>query len=127
MSFFNSNYFRTMYYCNRMLEMNERDLRRLTKERQQRVEKEFKNIQPFFDKAKELTIGLEMLLANKNSYLTVDQVLDVMRVLEDEYKIACKYISKEARKQLRINLDSFKKDYINKFNYEIERRRPHDN
>ena len=117
------SYLRTMYYCNRLVEMNERDLRRSAKERQQRIEAEFKKIQPFFDRATELATGLEMLLQNKNSYLTVEQVLDVVRVLEDEYKIACKYISKEARKQLKINLDSFKKDYTNKFNYEIERRR----
>lgn len=117
------SYLRTMYYCNRMIEMNERDLKRMEKERQQRIEAEFKKIQPFFDRATELATGLEMLLQNKNSYLTVDQVLDVVRVLEDEYKIACKYISKEARKQLKINLDAFKKDYTNKFNYEIERRR----
>lgn len=117
------SYLRTMYYCNRMIEMNERDLRRSAKERQQRIEAEFKKIQPFFDRATELATGLEMLLQNKNSYLTVEQVLDVVRVLEDEYKIACKYISKEARKQLKINLDAFKKDYTNKFNYEIERRR----
>ena len=117
------SYLRTMYYCNRMIEMNERDLRRMAKEKQQRIEAEFKKIQPFFDRATELATGLEMLLQNKNSYLTVEQVLDVVRVLEDEYKIACKYISKEARKQLRINLDAFKKDYTNKFNYEIERRR----
>lgn len=117
------SYLRTMYYCNRLIEMNERDLRRSAKERQQRIEAEFKKIQPFFDRATELATGLEMLLQNKNSYLTVEQVLDVVRVLEDEYKIACKYISKEARKQLKINLDAFKKDYTNKFNYEIERRR----
>ncbi len=117
------SYLRTMYYCNRMIEMNERDLRRSAKERQQRIEAEFKKIQPFFDRATELATGLEMLLQNKNSYLTVEQVLDVVRVLEGEYKIACKYISKEAKKQLRINLDAFKKDYTNKFNYEIERRR----
>ena len=117
------SYLRTMYYCNRMIEMNKRDLRRMAKEKQQRISAEFNKIQPFFDRATELTTGLEMLLQNKNSYLTVDQVLDVVRVLEDEYKIACKYISKEARKQLKINLDAFKKDYTSKFNYEIERRR----
>ena len=117
------SYLRTMYYCNRMIEMNERDLRRMEKERQQRISAEFNKIQPFFDRATELTTGLEMLLQNKNSYLTVEQVLDVVRVLVDEYKIACKYISKEARKQLKINLDAFKKDYTNKFNYEIERRK----
>lgn len=117
------SYLRTMYYCNRMIEMNERDLRRMEKERQQRISAEFNKIQPFFDRATELTTGLEMLLQNKNSYLTVEQVLDVVRVLGDEYKIACKYISKEARKQLKINLDAFKKDYTNKFNYEIERRK----
>ena len=117
------SYLRTMYYCNRMIEMNERDLRRMEKERQQRISAEFNKIQPFFDRATELTTGLEMLLQNKNSYLTVEQVLDVVRVLWDEYKIACKYISKEARKQLKINLDAFKKDYTNKFNYEIERRK----
>lgn len=117
------SYLSTMYYGRRIIEMNERDLRRSAKEKQQRIEAEFKNIQPFFDRATELATGLEMLLQNKNSYLTVDQVLDVARVLEDEYKIACKYISKEARKQLKINLDTFKKNYINKFNYEIERRR----
>ena len=117
------SYLRTMYYGNRIIEMNERDLRRSEKERQQRVGAEFKKIQPFFDRASELTNGLEKLLQNKNSYLTVDQVLDVMRVIEDEYNIACKYISKEARKQLRINIGEFKNDYINKFNYEIERRR----
>lgn len=117
------SYLRTMYYGSRIIEMNERDLRRAEKERQQRVGAEFKKIQPFFDRASELTNGLEKLLQNKNSYLTVDQVLDVMRVIEDEYSIACKYISKEARKQLRINIGEFKKDYINKFNYEIERRR----
>lgn len=117
------SYLRTMYYGSRIIEMNERDLRRAEKERQQRVGAEFKKIQPFFDRASELTNGLEKLLQNKNSYLTVDQVLDVMRVIEDEYNIACKYISKEARKQLRINIGEFKKDYINKFNYEIERRR----
>ena len=117
------SYLRTMYYCNRIIEMNERDLRRSEKERQQRVGAEFKKIQSFFDRAAELTNGLEKLLQNKNSYLTVDQVLDVMRVIEDEYNIACKYISKEARKQLRINIGEFKNDYINKFNYEIERRR----
>lgn len=117
------SYLRTMYYGSRIIEMNERDLRRAEKERQQRVGAEFKKIQPFFDRASELTNGLEKLLQNKNSYLTVDQVLDVMRVIEDEYNIACKYISKEARKQLRINIGEFKNDYINKFNYEIERRR----
>ena len=117
------SYLRTMYYGSRIIEMNERDLRRAEKERQQRVGAEFKKIQPFFDRASELTNGLEKLLQNKSSYLTVDQVLDVIRVIEDEYSIACKYISKEARKQLRINIDEFKKDYINKFNYEIERRR----
>lgn len=117
------SYLRTMYYGSRIIEMNERDLRRAEKERQQRVGAEFKKIQPFFDRASELTNGLEKLLQNKNSYLTVDQVLDVIRVIEDEYNIACRYISKEARKQLRINLGEFKKDYINKFNYEIERRR----
>lgn len=117
------SYLRTMYYGSRIIEMNERDLRRAEKERQQRVGAEFKKIQPFFDRASELTNGLEKLLQNKNSYLTVDQVLDVIRVIEDEYSIACKYISKEARKQLRINIGEFKKDYINKFNYEIERRR----
>ena len=117
------SYLRTMYYCNRIIEMNERDLRRSEKERQQRVGAEFKKIQPFFDRASELTNGLEKLLQNKSSYLTVDQVLDVIRVIEDEYSIACKYISKEARKQLRINIGEFKNDYINKFNYEIERRR----
>lgn len=117
------SYLRTMYYGSRIIEMNERDLRRAEKERQQRVGAEFKKIQPFFDRASELTNGLEKLLQNKNSYLTVDQVLDVIRVIEDEYNIACKYISKEARKQLRINIGEFKKDYINKFNYEIERRR----
>lgn len=117
------SYLRTMYYGSRIIEMNERDLRRAEKERQQRVGAEFKKIQPFFDRASELTNGLEKLLQNKNSYLTVDQVLDVMRVIEDEYIIACKYISKEARKQLRINIGEFKNDYINKFNYEIERRR----
>ena len=117
------SYLRTMYYGSRIIEMNERDLRRAEKERQQRVGAEFKKIQPFFDRAAELTTGLEKLLQNKNSYLTVDQVLDVMRVIEDEYNIACKYISKEARKQLRINIGEFKNDYINKFNYEIERRR----
>lgn len=119
------SYLRTMYYGSRIIEMNERDLRRAEKERQQRVGAEFKKIQPFFDRAAELTNGLEKLLQNKNSYLTVDQVLDVMRVIEDEYNIACKYISKEARKQLRINIGEFKNDYINKFNYEIERRRHH--
>ena len=117
------SYLRTMYYGSRIIEMNERDLRRAEKERQQRVGAEFKKIQPFFDRASELTNGLEKLLQNKNSYLTIDQVLDVMRVIEDEYSIACKYISKEARKQLRINIGEFKKDYISKFNYEIERRR----
>ena len=117
------SYLRTMYYGSRIIEMNERDLRRAEKERQQRVGAEFKKIQPFFDRASELTNGLEKLLQNKNSYLTVDQVLDVMRIIEDEYNIACKYISKEARKQLRINIGEFKNDYINKFNYEIERRR----
>ena len=117
------SYLRTMYYGSRIIEMNERDLRRSEKERQQRVGAEFKKIQPFFDRASELTNGLEKLLQNKNSYLTVDQVIDVIRVIEDEYSIACKYISKEARKQLRINIDEFKKDYINKFNYEIERRK----
>lgn len=117
------SYLRTMYYGSRIIEMNERDLRRAEKERQQRVGEEFKKIQPFFDRASELTNGLEKLLQNKSSYLTVDQVLDVMRVIEDEYSIACKYISKEARKQLRINIGEFKNDYINKFNYEIERRR----
>lgn len=117
------SYLRTMYYGSRIIEMNERDLRRAEKERQQRVGAEFKKIQPFFDRASELTNGLEKLLQNKSSYLTVDQVLDVMRVIEDEYSIACKYISKEARKQLRINIGEFKNDYINKFNYEIERRR----
>ena len=117
------SYLRTMYYGSRIIEMNERDLRRAEKERQQRVGAEFKKIQPFFDRASELTNGLEKLLQNKNSYLTVDQVLDVIRVIEDEYNIACKYISKEARKQLRINIGEFKKDYINKFNYEIERRK----
>ena len=117
------SYLRTMYYGSRIIEMNERDLRRAEKERQQRVGAEFKKIQPFFDRASELTNGLEKLLQNKNSYLTVDQVLDVMRVIEDEYSIACKYISKEARKQLRINIGEFKKDYVSKFNYEIERRR----
>lgn len=117
------SYLRTMYYGSRIIEMNERDLRRAEKERQQRVGAEFKKIQPFFDRASELTNGLEKLLQNKNSYLTVDQVLDVIRVIEDEYSIACKYISKEARKQLRINIGEFKKDYINKFNYEIERRK----
>ena len=117
------SYLRTMYYGSRIIEMNERDLRRAEKERQQRVGAEFKKIQPFFDRASELTNGLEKLLQNKKSYLTVDQVLDVMRVIEDEYNIACKYISKEARKQLRINIGEFKKDYISKFNYEIERRR----
>lgn len=116
------SYLRTMYYGSRIIEMNERDLRRAEKERQQRVGAEFKKIQPFFDRASELTNGLEKLLQNKNSYLTVDQVLDVIRVIEDEYSIACKYISKEARKQLRINIGEFKNDYINKFNYEIERR-----
>lgn len=118
-----NSYLRTMYYGSRIIEMNERDLRRAEKERQQRVGAEFKKIQPFFDRASELTNGLEKLLQNKNSYLTVDQVLDVIRVIEDEYNIACKYISKEARKQLRINIGEFKNDYINKFNYEIERRR----
>ena len=118
-----NSYLRTMYYGSRIIEMNERDLRRAEKERQQRVRAEFKKIQPFFDRALELTNGLEKLLQNKNSYLTVDQVLDVIRVIEDEYSIACKYISKEARKQLRINISEFKNDYINKFNYEIERRR----
>ena len=117
------SYLRTMYYGSRIIEMNERDLRRAEKERQQRVGAEFKKIQPFFDRASELTNGLEKLLQNKNSCLTVDQVLDVIRVIEDEYSIACKYISKEARKQLRINIGEFKNDYINKFNYEIERRR----
>ena len=117
------SYLRTMYYGSRIIEMNERDLRRAEKERQQRVGAEFKKIQPFFDRASELTNGLEKLLQNKSSYLTVDQVLDVIRILEDEYSIACKYISKEARKQLRINIGEFKNDYINKFNYEIERRR----
>lgn len=117
------SYLRTMYYGSRIIEMNERDLRRAEKERQQRVGAEFKKIQPFFDRASELTNGLEKLLQNKNSYLTIDQVLDVIRVIEDEYSIACKYISKEARKQLRINIGEFKNDYINKFNYEIERRR----
>ena len=117
------SYLRTMYYGSRIIEMNERDLRRAEKERQQRVGAEFKKIQPFFDRASELTNGLEKLLQNKNSYLTVDQVLDVIRVIEDEYSIACKYISKEAGKHLRINIGEFKKDYINKFNYEIERRR----
>lgn len=117
------SYLRTMYYGSRIIEMNERDLRRAEKERQQRVGAEFKKIQPFFDRASELTNGLEKLLQNKSSYLTVDQVLDVMRVIEDEYSIACKYISKEARKQLRINIGEFKNDYINKFNYEIERRK----
>ena len=117
------SYLRTMYYGSRIIEMNERDLRRAEKERQQRVGAEFKKIQPFFDRASELTNGLEKLLQNKNSYLIVDQVLDVIRVIEDEYSIACKYISKEARKQLRINIGEFKNDYINKFNYEIERRR----
>ena len=117
------SYLRTMYYGSRIIEMNERDLRRAEKERQQRVGAEFKKIQHFFDRAAELTNGLEKLLQNKNSYLTVDQVLDVIRVIEDEYNIACKYISKEARKQLRINIGEFKNDYINKFNYEIERRR----
>ena len=117
------SYLRTMYYGSRIIEMNERDLRRAEKERQQRVGAEFKKIQPFFDRASELTNGLEKLLQNKSSYLTVDQVLDVIRVIEDEYSIACKYISKEARKQLRINIGEFKKDYINKFNYEIERRK----
>lgn len=117
------SYLRTMYYGSRIIEMNERDLRRAEKERQQRVGAEFKKVQPFFDRASELTNGLEKLLQNKSSYLTVDQVLDVMRVIEDEYSIACKYISKEARKQLRINIGEFKNDYINKFNYEIERRR----
>ena len=117
------SYLRTVYYGSRIIEMNERDLRRAEKERQQRVGAEFKKIQPFFDRAAELTNGLEKLLQNKNSYLTVDQVLDVMRVIEDEYNVACKYISKEARKQLRINIGEFKNDYINKFNYEIERRR----
>lgn len=121
------SYLRTMYYGNRIIEMNERDLRRAEKERQQRVGAEFKKIQPFFDRASELTNGLEKLLQNKNSYLTVDQVLDVIRVIEDEYSIACKYISKEARKQLRINIGEFKNDYINKFNYEIERRRHYGN
>lgn len=121
------SYLRTMYYGSRIIEMNERDLRRAEKERQQRVGAEFKKIQPFFDRASELTNGLEKLLQNKNSYLTVDQVLDVIRVIEDEYNIACKYISKEARKQLRINIGEFKKDYINKFNYEIERRRYYGN
>lgn len=118
-----NSYLRTMYYGSRIIEMNERDLRRAEKERQQRVGAEFKKIQPFFDRASELTNGLEKLLQNKSSYLTVDQVLDVIRVIEDEYNIACKYISKEARKQLRINIGEFKNDYINKFNYEIERRR----
>ena len=118
-----NSYLRTMYYGSRIIEMNERDVRRAEKERQQRVGAEFKKIQPFFDRASELTNGLEKLLQNKNSYLTVDQVLDVIRVIEDEYSIACKYISKEARKQLRINIGEFKNDYINKFNYEIERRR----
>ena len=117
------SYLRTVYYGSRIIEMNERDLRKAEKERQQRVGAEFKKIQPFFDRAAELTNVLEKLLQNKNSYLTVDQVLDVMRVIEDEYTIACKYISKEARKQLRINIGEFKNDYINKFNYEIERRR----
>lgn len=117
------SYLRTMYYGSRIIEMNERDLRRAEKERQQRVGAEFKKIQPFFDRASELTNGLDKLLQNKNSYLTVDQVLDVIRVIENEYSIACKYISKEARKQLRINIGEFKNDYINKFNYEIERRR----
>lgn len=121
------SYLRTMYYGSRIIEMNERDLRRAEKERQQRVGAEFKKIQPFFDRASELANGLEKLLQNKNSYLTVDQVLDVIRVIEDEYSIACKYISKEARKQLRINIGEFKKDYINKFNYEIERRRHYGN
>lgn len=121
------SYLRTMYYGSRIIEMNERDLRRAEKERQQRVGAEFKKIQPFFDRASELTNGLEKLLQNKNSYLTVDQVLDVIRVIEDEYNIACKYISKEARKQLRINIGEFKNDYINKFNYEIERRRHYGN
>lgn len=121
------SYLRTMYYGSRIIEMNERDLRRAEKERQQRVGAEFKKIQPFFDRASELTNGLEKLLQNKNSYLTVDQVLDVIRVIEDEYSIACKYISKEARKQLRINIGEFKNDYINKFNYEIERRRHYGN
>lgn len=118
-----NSYLRTVYYGSRIIEMNERDLRRSEKERQQRVRAEFKKIQPFFDRASELTNGLEKLLQNKSSYLTVDQVLDVIRVIEDEYNIACKYISKEARKQLRINIGEFKNDYINKFNYEIERRR----
>lgn len=117
------SYLRTMYYGSRIIEMNERDLRRAEKERQQRVGAEFKKIQPFFDRASELTNGLDKLLQNKNSYLTVDQVLDVIRVIENEYSIACKYISKEARKQLRINIGEFKNDYINKFNYEIEGRR----
>ena len=44
------SYLRTMYYCNRMIEMNERDLKRMEKERQQRIEAEFKKIQPFFDR-----------------------------------------------------------------------------
>lgn len=117
------SYLRTMYYGSRIIGMNERDLRRAEKERQQRVGAEFKKIQPFFDRASELTNGLEKLLQNKNSYLTIDQVLDVIRIIEDEYSIACKYISKEARKQLRINIGEFKNDYISKFNYEIERRR----
>ena len=121
------SYLRTMYYGSRIIEMNERDLRRAEKERQQRVGAEFKKIQPFFDRASELTNGLEKLLQNKNSYLTVDQVLDVIRVIEDEYSVACKYISKEARKQLRINIGEFKNDYINNFNYEIERRRHYGN
>ena len=59
------SYLRTMYYGSRIIEMNERDLRRAEKERQQRVGAEFKKIQPFFDRASELTNGLEPIQPQK--------------------------------------------------------------
>lgn len=77
--------YRRAYFNYRADNYLRRDAERLSRERQEIINKEFEKIPSFFNRAKELYLGLEMLLQNKNSYLTLEQVLDVFRVLDNEY------------------------------------------
>lgn len=112
--------FHSSFYNYRAKRYLEREAEQLKK---QRLQREYAKIQTYFDRTKKLFIGLEMVLRNENSYLCIDQVLDVFNAIEKELLVAEKFISREAKIQLRRNLKALRKEYINKFNYEIERRR----
>ena len=86
------------YYNYRFVRYLEREAEQL---KNQRLQREYAKIQTYFDRTKKLFLGLEMLLRNENSYLSIDQVLDVFNVIEKELLVAEKFKYEIERRSIR--------------------------